>query len=97
MAKETETRKKAVAELAQRGWITWYPSKVRFKQNDVFGIIDLLALKGRKLRHIQLTTPKNVARCRKKILDFFKKNKVKLPLEIWHWVKKEKRFKKERL
>lgn len=95
MAKEAETRKKAIKELTSRGWITWYPAKVRFKQNDVFGIIDLLALKGRKLRHIQLTTPKNVARCRTKILSFFRKRKVRLPVEIWHWVKKERKFKKE--
>jgi len=97
MAKESETRKKAVAELTKGGWVIWYPSKVRFKQNDVFGIIDLLALKGSRLRHIQLTTRPNVARCRKKILNFFKKKKVRLPLEIWHWLKKEKRFKKEQV
>lgn len=95
MAKESETRKKAVQELKNKRWVVWYPAKVRFKQNDIFGIIDLQALKGRKLRHIQLTTPPNVARQRKKILSFFKKKRVKLPVEIWAWLKKEKKFKKE--
>ncbi len=97
MAKEIETRKKAVKELAGQGWITWYPAKVRFKQNDIFGIIDLQALKGKKLRHIQLTTLANVARQRKKILSFFRKRRVKLPIEIWYWLKKQKKFKKERI
>lgn len=97
MAKEIATRKKAVDELKQNGWVVWYPAKIRFKQNDVFGIIDLLALKGKKMRYIQLTTPANVSRCRKKILAFFKKERVKLPVEIWHWSKRSKKFKIERL
>lgn len=95
MAKESETRKKAIYFLSNKGWITWYPSKVRFKQNDIFGIIDLLALKGKKIRYIQLTTIPNVSRCRKKILNLFQEKKVKLPVEIWVWIKKEKKFKIE--
>lgn len=95
MAKEAETRKKAVKELTKKGWVVWYPAKVRFKQNDIFGIIDLQALKGSKLRHIQLTTMPNIARCRRKILNFFNKKRVKLPVEIWAWQKKQKKFKIE--
>lgn len=95
MAKESETRKKAVRELISRGWLIWYPPKVRYKQNDIFGIIDLLALKKNKMRYIQLTTMPNIARQRKKISDFFKKNGVKLPVEIWAWLKKKREFKTE--
>lgn len=95
MAKEAEIRKKAIQELIKQGWLTWYPPKVRFKQNDIFGIIDLLALKKNKMRYIQLTSLPNLARQRKKILSFFKKEKVKLPVEIWVWLKKKKRFKIE--
>lgn len=97
MPKESKTRKKAIKELTKKGWLTWYPAKIRFRQNDIFGIIDVQALKGKKLRHIQLTTPSNVARCRKKILNLFKRKKVKLPVEIWHWSKKKKRFKIEKI
>jgi len=95
MAKETEIRKKAIQELTSKGWVTWYPSKVRYKQNDIFGIIDLLALKKKKMRYIQLTTLPNVARQRKKILNFFKKRKVELPVEIWAWLERKKKFKTE--
>ncbi|PIZ89446.1 MAG: hypothetical protein COX89_01550 [Candidatus Nealsonbacteria bacterium CG_4_10_14_0_2_um_filter_37_10] len=95
MAKEIETKKKAIQELISRGWLIWYPSKIRYKQNDIFGIIDLLALKRRKMRYIQLTTLPNLARQRKKILNFFKKEKVKLPVEIWVWLQKKKKFKIE--
>jgi hypothetical protein len=95
MAKEIETRKKAIQQLKNQGWLTWYPPKVRYKQNDIFGIIDLLALKKRKIRYIQLTSLSNLARQRKKILNFFKKEKVKLPVEIWVWLEKKKEFKIE--
>jgi len=95
MAKESEIRKKAIEILKKERWVVWWPAKVKFKQNDIFGIIDLLALKRGKMRYIQLTTSSNVARQRKKILDLFKKKKVKLLVEIWVWLKKEKRFKTE--
>lgn len=95
MAKENEIRKKAIEELKRKGWLTWYPAKARYKQNDIFGIIDLQALKRNKLRHIQLTTPPNVARQRKKILSFFRKKKVKLRVEIWAYDKRHKKFRIE--
>lgn len=95
MAKEAVTRKKAIQELTNRGWLTWYPAKVRYKENDIFGIIDLLALRKTKMRYIQLTTLPNLARQRKKILSFFRKKEVKLPVEIWVWLKKKRKFKIE--
>ena len=97
MAKEIETRKKAIQELTGKGWIMWYPAKVRYKQNDIFGIIDLLALRKRKIRYIQLTTLPNIARQRKKILSFFKKKRVKLTVEIWAFSKREKKFRIEKI
>jgi len=97
MAKENLIRKKAVEILRKDGWITWFGPKVRFKQTDVFGIIDLMALKGKRQKNIQLTTLPNVSARRKKIINFFKKNKVELPVEIWAWNSRKKEFKKERI
>ena len=97
MAKESETRKKAIQELRGNGWVIWYPCKVKFKQTDVFGIIDVLALKGKRRKNIQLTTLPNVSAKRKKITSFLKKFKVELPVEIWGWNQKKKEFKKERI
>jgi len=97
MAKESETRKKAVQELRGNGWVVWYPCKVKFKQNDVFGIIDVLALKGRGMKNIQLTTLPNVSAKRKKIMNFLEEFKVELPVEIWCWDKKRKKFRKEKI
>jgi len=97
MAKEAEIRKKAIKILKKEKWVTWFAPKVKFKQTDVFGIIDLLALKGKKRKNIQLTTLPNVSAKRKKITNFLKKYKVELPVEIWAWSKKEKKFRIEKI
>ena len=97
MPKESEIRKKALKILADDRWVCWYPPKVRFKQNDVFGIIDVLALKGNQRKNIQLTTLPNVSAKRKKITAFLTKNQVALPVEIWAWNGKKKSFKKEKV
>ena len=97
MPKESEIRKKAIKILEEAGWVTWHPSKARFQQNDIFGIIDLLAVKRGKLKKIQLTTLPNISTKRKKIKKFFKKNKVRLSVEIWAWDAGQKKFKRERI
>jgi len=97
MPAERFIRKKAVQILEKGGWITWYPSKIKFKQNDIFGIIDLLAIKGRKQKNIQLTTLPNISTKRKKITNFLKKSKVSLPVEIWAWNSSKKIFKIEKI
>lgn len=95
MAKEAIIRKKAIEELRADGWITWFAPKVKFIQTDVFGIIDLLALKGKNKKNIQLTTLSNVSARRKKITNFLKNNEVELRVEIWAWDSIKRRFKKE--
>ena len=97
MAKEADIRKKAIEQLKADGWITWFAPKVKFIQTDVFGIIDLLALKGKSKKNIQLTTLSNVSARRKKILNFLKRHKVELTVEIWAWNSKKRCFKKEKV
>jgi hypothetical protein len=97
MPKEAEIRKKAVKLLENDDWVVWYPPKIRFKQTDIFGIIDVLALRGKKEKKIQLTTISNLSARRKKINNFLKKFKLEMTVEIWAWRKKEKDFKKEKV
>jgi len=97
MPREAEIRKKAIKILNDNHWICWFAPKVKFRQTDVFGIIDLIALRGKKQKNIQLTTLSNISTRRKKIITFFKKNKVRLPIEIWAWSGKKKGFKKEKI
>lgn len=97
MAKESLIRKKVIQILEKEKWVTWYPPKVKFRQSNVFGIIDLLALRGKERKNIQLTTLPNISTKRKKIINFLKKFKVELPVEIWGWDSKKKRFKKEKI
>ncbi len=95
MPKESVIRKKAINELESKGWVVWFAPKVKFLKTDVFGIIDLLALKGKNKKNIQLTTLPNVSTKRKKITAFLKKFNVELPVEIWSWDKKNRIFRKE--
>ena len=97
MSKEFEIRKKAIRILEEKGWISWYAPKVKYKQTDIFGIIDVLALNGKRKKNIQLTTLPNVSAKRKKITNFLKKFKVELPVEIWAWDGKKRKFKKEKI
>jgi len=103
MPREAEIRKKAVEILTNNKWVYWYPPKVRFKQNDIFGVFDILCCKKKAgdLKFIQLTTVSNLSARRKKIQNFFKENKIgpgivfAAKIEIWAWSKKKKEFKVE--
>ena len=97
MAKENYTRRKLIKSLEDEGWVCWYPPKVKFKQSDVFGIIDVLALRRNQKKNIQLTTLPNVAARRKKITAFLVNNQVALPVEIWSWHPRKKNFRKEKV
>ena len=97
MAKEADIRKKAIEQLQADGWITWFAPKVKFLQTDIFGIIDLMALRGKSKKNIQLTTLPNVSARRKKITNFLESNGVELSVEIWAWNSKKRCFKKEKV
>lgn len=103
MPREAEIRKKATEILAKGNWIYWYPPKVRFKQNDIFGAFDMVCCKKSKghLKFIQLTTVSNLSARRKKIAGFLKMNRLKAKspfsaaVEIWAWNARHKEFKIE--
>lgn len=104
MAKESLIRKKAVEIMTKGKWVTWWPAKVKFKQNDIFGIFDIVCCKkgAGKLKFIQLTTVPNLSARRKKIRSFLETNGIKgnkacfgAEVEIWAWAEKRKEFKIE--
>lgn len=97
MAKEAEIRKKVIQILEKEGWVVWYPPKVKYRQTDIFGIIDLLALRKNEGKNIQLTTLPNISTKRKKIINFLKKFKVEISVEIWAWDQKKRKFRKEEI
>lgn len=106
MAKENLIRKKAREILEKKKWVYWYPPKIKFKQNDIFGAFDIICCKkgAGNLKFIQLTTASNLSTRRKKIWSFLKKNKINgkkiafgAEIEIWAWIKHNKTFKIERV
>jgi len=95
MPKEVVIRKKIIKILEDQGYVCWYAPKVKFHETDIFGIVDLLALRRRQRKNIQLTTLPNLSAKRKKITTFLEKHNVEFPVEIWAWNQKKKVFKKE--
>ena len=95
MPKEAVIRKKVIEILKKEGWVCWCPKKVKFHETDVFGIVDLLALRGKQRKNVQLTTLPNVSAKRKKITNFLEKYNVEFPVEIWGWDGKKRKFRKE--
>lgn len=105
MAKESEIRKKAIKKLEEEKFIYWYPAKVKYKQNDIFGSFDVICWQKKtgKLKFIQLTTLPNLSTRRKKIQAFLKKNKINsfsirnIKIEVWAWNALKKIFKIEKI
>ncbi|MFH1509594.1 MAG: hypothetical protein ABID67_00375 [Candidatus Nealsonbacteria bacterium] len=101
MPAEQFIRKKAVEILEKTGFVYWYPAKVKFKQNDIFGVFDLVCWKKKttEIKFLQLTTYPNISSRRKKIRGFIDENKiprkVTVDIEIWGWNQKKKEFKVE--
>ena len=55
MGKGARREREAVNLYKQAGWAVYRPSVVRFGENDVFGLFDLIAVdKGRKPRFVQV-------------------------------------------
>ena len=90
--KEAVIRKKVVEILKGEGFVCWYPAKVRFKENDIFGVFDLVCCKGSKVRFIQLTTLSNIRARERKVNDFLLRTHSYLNAEIWGYDKKNKKF-----
>ncbi|MBI2038516.1 MAG: hypothetical protein HYT19_01160 [Candidatus Nealsonbacteria bacterium] len=100
MPKEAIIRKKAVAILTEKKWVSWYAPKVKFQQTDIFGVFDLICWQkaSKNLKFIQLTTLPNLSARRKKIQGFLKENKITAKstgVEIWAWNGRQKNFKIE--
>lgn len=99
MRQEAQTRKKAIAILKKKNFVCWHPAKVKYKQNDIFGVFDLVCWqrKTTNIKFIQLTTLPNLSTRKKKIKNFLKKNKLSkqslVDIEVWGWNKRDKIFK----
>lgn len=85
--KEVELTKKAIDKLESDGFVVWKPNKVKFMQNDIFGVFDLVAVKRGSLPvFIQLTTYSNASKRCRKIMKFFTDNNVSLTHSyVWAW------------
>lgn len=85
--KEAEITKRAIEKLQDDGYVVWKPNKVKFMQNDIFGVFDLVAVrKGAAPVFIQLTTYSNASKRCRKIMKFFTDNNVAIMHSyVWAW------------
>ncbi|MDE2233719.1 MAG: hypothetical protein KGJ90_06480 [Patescibacteria group bacterium] len=92
--KEYLIRKKVIARLEEECWVSWYPYKTKFrKEIDIFGVFDIVAMKGKEAKFIQLTSYENVSARIKKVGKFLTKNKIDFKnIEVWGWNKKKHEF-----
>lgn len=95
MAREETIRKHALEELTKKGFVCWYPPKVRWKkETDIFGVFDLVGIHNKTgVLFIQLTTLHNIRAREKKVKEFLTKNNLSLYCEVWGYDQKEGKFK----
>ena len=93
--KENSLRKKLKEKLGKYG-LLWFPARVRYYENDIFGAFDCLFYAGGDIIYIQLTTLTNLSHRRNKIIKAFPPQ-FGIPRNsyIYAWDKKIKTFKIE--
>ena len=90
--KETVIRKKAIEQLTKEGFYCWFPKKAKFQETDVFGVYDILAVKGKLVRWVQITSLANISARKHKIEAFLRGAKASIPSEVWG-IREDKTFK----
>jgi hypothetical protein len=91
--KEKEIKKKALDILTEKGFVVWFPPKVKFYQTDILGIYDCIAVKKSTILLIQLTSLSNIRAREKKIKTFLSEHQVSLYSEVWGFDEKNNKFK----
>jgi hypothetical protein len=92
---EATNRAEAIRLLKADGFVVWYPPKPRFAYQDcdIFGVYDLLAVKGPVEWHIQITTVSNLSARKKKIQRFLHDHDVEVLSQVWAWNADKREFK----
>lgn len=89
--KENAIRKKFKEICEERKWACWMPARVKFYENDIFGIADAVVSTPQGLKLIQLTTLSNISARKKKINNVLEKKKISCVIEVWG-IRKDKTF-----
>ena len=91
---EKELKKKIKFLLSNKGFL-WFPGKVKFYENDIFGVFDYVFYNGSKIDYIQITTKTNLSHRVNKIINKFRE-KLMLPPDnsfVYAWDDKTNEFK----
>jgi len=84
--------------LEAEGYLVDSKPNVRFHSPDLFGMFDLVAIKGINVRWIQVKYEKKYSHfytARKEIVKFMEENQLDINVEVWGYDKSRKRWRKE--
>ena len=92
--KESRLRQKLKEKLGIYGLI-WFPAKIKYYENDIFGCFDCIWYVDGRIILIQVTTLTNLSHRRKKILNHFPRGTGGIPKDsyIYAWNDKLQYFK----
>ena len=93
---EKNLRLKIKEKLSKYG-LLWFPAKVKFYENDIFGVYDCVFFNGFDVYFIQITTLSNLSHRRKKIQSKFYGKQIPKNSQIYAWDDKINNFKIENL
>jgi len=85
-----KTEKLAFKVLQEKNFLVWKPPRVKFYSQDILGFFDLIALKGKELKLIQVQKERKRPYKIREILKLPKPSKVSY--ELWVYNSKEKKF-----
>lgn len=81
---EKKIRALAEAKLSAMGYATWAAPHVRFKkEQDIFGFADLLAVKGKRVLFVQITSASNVSARLTKCRNAMTEKGITVTTEVW--------------
>ena len=83
MPKENVIRKKFKAICEENKWAVWFPARVKFYENDIFGIADAIISTPYGIELIQLTTLSNMSARKKKIQKVLETKRITCIIEVW--------------
>jgi len=98
MPTEAQIRRRVTGHLLDNQYLYWFPYRAKFRdQQDIFGVFDIVAFKGRIIKFIQFTDYSHHAARRRKVQEFIDRTGFGGRAEVWSWNDKKKEFRFERL
>src|SRR5579859_2606258 len=88
--KERELQSIVKMKLIADGFVYWFPP-ITWGERDIMGVFDFIAMKGKKIMLVQITTIQHISERVKKIKRFYDQNNVGPIPNVFVWGYNEKK------